>query len=103
MLFRVYSRYVPNLTRQDGSAMERLLASQLSQGILIQKTIPDKGSIFVPAAETSPMETPKLRGVHGTLMKRAPAPGANVNAKSNTNTNPSPNLSPAPPAPNPLN
>ena len=24
MLFRVYSRYVPNLTRQDGSAMERL-------------------------------------------------------------------------------
>ena len=28
MLFRVYSRYVPNLTRQDGSAMDRLLASQ---------------------------------------------------------------------------
>lgn len=27
MLFRVYSRYVPNLTRQDGSAMERLLRS----------------------------------------------------------------------------
>ena len=26
MLFRVYSRYVPNLTRQDGSAFERLLA-----------------------------------------------------------------------------
>ena len=25
MLFRVYSRYVPNLTRQDGSAFERLL------------------------------------------------------------------------------
>lgn len=31
MLFRVYSRYVPNLTRQDGSAMDRLLASQLDQ------------------------------------------------------------------------
>ncbi len=30
MLFRVYSRYVPNLTRQDGSAFERLLASNLS-------------------------------------------------------------------------
>ncbi|MDR7928812.1 site-specific integrase [Acidithiobacillus thiooxidans] len=30
MLFRVYSRYVPNLTRQDGSAMERLLLSHLS-------------------------------------------------------------------------
>ncbi|QGT78149.1 DUF3596 domain-containing protein [Guyparkeria halophila] len=26
MLFTVYSRYVPNLTRQDGSAFERLLA-----------------------------------------------------------------------------
>lgn len=31
MLFRIYSRYVPNLTRQDGSAMERLLAEQLNQ------------------------------------------------------------------------
>jgi len=27
MLFKVYSRFVPNLTRQDGSAMERLLRS----------------------------------------------------------------------------
>jgi integrase len=30
MLFRVYSRYVPNLTRRDGSAMERLLSSTLT-------------------------------------------------------------------------
>lgn len=30
MLFRVYSRYVPNLTRQDGSAFERLLATNFS-------------------------------------------------------------------------
>ena len=29
MLFRVYSRYVPNMTRQDGSAFERMLASKL--------------------------------------------------------------------------
>lgn len=28
MLFRVYSRFVPNLTRQDGSAMTRLLRQQ---------------------------------------------------------------------------
>ena len=28
MLFRVYSRYVPNLTRQDGSAFERYIESQ---------------------------------------------------------------------------
>lgn len=27
MLFRVYSRYVPNLTRRDGSAFERLLTA----------------------------------------------------------------------------
>ena len=30
MLFRVYSRYVPNLTRQDGSAFERMLKQHLS-------------------------------------------------------------------------
>lgn len=28
MLFTVYSRYVPNLTRQDGSAMDRLLSAR---------------------------------------------------------------------------
>ena len=26
MLFEIYSRFVPNLTRQDGSAFERLLS-----------------------------------------------------------------------------
>lgn len=30
MLFRIYSRYVPNLTRRDGSAFERLLTSNFS-------------------------------------------------------------------------
>ena len=30
MLFRVYSRYVPNLTRQDGSAFDRMLASAIT-------------------------------------------------------------------------
>ncbi|MDE2341977.1 MAG: DUF3596 domain-containing protein [Betaproteobacteria bacterium] len=33
MLFRVYSRYVPNLTRQDGSAFERLLLQNLPRAI----------------------------------------------------------------------
>ena len=28
MLFTVYSRFVPNLTHRDGSAMERLLRSR---------------------------------------------------------------------------
>jgi integrase len=32
MLFRVYSRYVPNLTRRDGSAIDRLLSSRFSTG-----------------------------------------------------------------------
>lgn len=31
MLFRVYSRFVPNLTRQDGSAFERLLISKFPE------------------------------------------------------------------------
>ncbi len=30
MLFRVYSRYVPNLTRRDGSAIDRLLATHFA-------------------------------------------------------------------------
>lgn len=32
MLFRVYSRFVPNLTRQDGSAFERLLRANFGVG-----------------------------------------------------------------------
>jgi len=33
MLFTVYSRFVPNLTRQDGSAFERLLLGQQNQEV----------------------------------------------------------------------
>ena len=32
MLFRVYARFVPNVTRQDGSAMERLLSAVTPEG-----------------------------------------------------------------------
>ena len=65
MLFRVYSRYVPNLTRQDGSAMERLLASQMVQGPLIEQKLPGGNStIYVPAKEAMPQPVPKLRGMH---------------------------------------
>jgi integrase len=64
MLFRVYSRYVPNLTRQDGSAMERLLASQMSQGALTeQKTGGFHVALFVPAGEVAPMVQPTPQGV----------------------------------------
>ena len=73
MLFRVYSRYVPNLTRQDGSAMERLLASQLSQGALLQQKSPGGGStIYVPAQDITPQPIPKLRGMHSN--KSHPSP-----------------------------
>ncbi|MCU7958607.1 MAG: site-specific integrase [gamma proteobacterium symbiont of Bathyaustriella thionipta] len=33
MLFRVYSRFVPNLTRQDGSAFERLLVANFDSNL----------------------------------------------------------------------
>ena len=66
MLFRVYSRYVPNLTRQDGSAMERLLASQMSQGALLPQKMPGSDVVlYIPAQEAAPMPRPKPRGVHG--------------------------------------
>lgn len=72
MLFRVYSRYVPNLTRQDGSAMERLLASQMSQGALLPQTVPGSDvALYVPAQDVAPMPRPKPRGVHGA--RRVPS------------------------------
>jgi integrase len=33
MLFRVYSRYIPNLTHNDGSAFERLLARAIDGAV----------------------------------------------------------------------
>ncbi|MGC4396571.1 site-specific integrase [Hydrogenophaga crocea] len=51
MLFRVYSRYVPNLTRRDGSAMERLLKQHISvapvQGLVVR--LPEEAAML-PAA-----------------------------------------------------
>lgn len=84
MLFRVYSRYVPNLTRQDGSAMERLLASRLSQGPLIEQAEANPAApanpgqaVYVPmylAAQEQaqhkpqllpqPQPVPRRRGIH---------------------------------------
>ena len=74
MLFRVYSRYVPNLTRQDGSAMERLLASQMSQGPLIAQVQPETAvTVYVPAQEVANASAAKPPDLQKT-MKRAPAP-----------------------------
>jgi hypothetical protein len=47
MLHKIYARYVPNLTRQDGSAMERLLAAKLSHGPLA--TVEEAGgAVMIP-------------------------------------------------------
>jgi integrase len=80
MLFRVYSRYVPNLTRQDGSAMERLLASRLSTGALIrlddgagQGRAGSSPSVYVPASEAAPLPIPKPRGIYGARAVRSPS------------------------------
>ena len=47
MLFKVYSRYVPNLTRRDGSAIDRLLATRFASG--------DTNSQAPPTWATEPM------------------------------------------------
>ncbi len=66
MLFRVYSRYVPNLTRQDGSAMERLLASRLSSRVLLpfvagaEKCAHGGDIVYIPAMEGGPSQVNKL-------------------------------------------
>lgn len=48
MLFRVYSRFVPNLTRQDGSAFERLLRANFDvggAGTLGETSVPREGDV----------------------------------------------------------
>jgi len=42
MLFRVYSRYVPNLTRRDGSAFERLITGAIADKPLPVATAEDE-------------------------------------------------------------
>jgi integrase len=45
MLFRVYSRFVPNLTRRDGSAMERMLKQHITYAETSGST--DRGAIVL--------------------------------------------------------
>lgn len=78
MLFRVYSRYVPNLTRQDGSAMERLLASRLATGKVLRmdgahlQQVGDS-NLFAEAggSKRATMPVPKPRGVAVGALERA--------------------------------
>ncbi|MGB0921363.1 MAG: Arm DNA-binding domain-containing protein [Alphaproteobacteria bacterium] len=53
MLFKTYSRYVPNLTRRDGSAMDRLLAERMSLGA---------SEAAAPVTHTSSSIPPKTQG-----------------------------------------
>lgn len=61
MLFRVYSRYVPNLTRRDGSAMERLLAQHMSitpvSGLLLHGTEKEAESAHLTQGRDKTVET----------------------------------------------
>ena len=72
MLFRVYSRYVPNLTRQDGSAMERLLASQMSQGALIAQQVGSAETVYVPAQQALPTRIQGSHDVNTPAFRKAP-------------------------------
>ena len=42
MLFTVYSRYVPNLTRRDGSAFEKLLLRHLDSSLSLPATTTER-------------------------------------------------------------
>lgn len=65
MLFRVYSRYVPNLTRRDGSAMERMLKQHIS-------ITPVTGTVVhVPDAPIKPMG---IAGASAQRFSEGPGP-----------------------------
>lgn len=85
MLFRVYSRYVPNLTRQDGSAMDRLLTLRLGQASTPEtkafKPRKPRGSAQLQAlleieqpADTTAQDTRPTAVIH-TFPQRRRAPG----------------------------
>ena len=56
MLFTVYSRYVPNLTRQDGSAFERLLLNSFNMPVACNKAQPKVERIQNPTISVPEME-----------------------------------------------
>lgn len=58
MLFLVYSRYVPNMTRQDGSAIDRLLATRFASGNSGATEAPAK-----PPKTSPPGQPPPARAV----------------------------------------
>ena len=58
MLFTVYGRFVPNMTRQDGSAIDRLLATRFASGNSGANEAPAK-----PPKTSPPGQPPPLKAV----------------------------------------
>lgn len=56
MLFRVYSRFVPNLTRRDGSAFERMMASQMEAASAHDHAAVQPLASAIPATATETLE-----------------------------------------------
>jgi integrase len=57
---------VPNLTRQDGSAMDRLLATRFSSGQLVLRsagTAPNALPVYEPGQPKTPQAVPRPRGL----------------------------------------
>lgn len=71
MLFRTYSRYVPNLTRRDGSAFERLLASRFSGGAIMPDAAPTKRAADANEDAPPPARPPPVADGPLPLMQRA--------------------------------
>ena len=59
MLFTVYSRFVPNLTRRDGSAIDRLLATRFASGSADAAAGDPRQPTQAPSANAQPKAVPQ--------------------------------------------
>jgi hypothetical protein len=59
MLFTVYSRFVPNLTRRDGSAIDRLLATRFASGSVDAAASDPRQQVHAPPANAQPKAVPQ--------------------------------------------
>jgi hypothetical protein len=80
MLFRVYARYVPNLTRRDGSAFERLITQSIARHPLPVESRRGEPPCLMPVKlSLSPTSQPAPGADH--VMDRLPA-GASGSSRS---------------------
>jgi integrase len=70
MLFKTYSRFVPNMTRQDGSAVDRLLATRFGSGQISvpgaapSPPTPGAGDVTPPTAQPPPVSLAQAVPLH---------------------------------------